>query len=140
MASGVSTTAHTNGVADATATATAPAAPSAKRPALTKDRTSPEDQSSTRVAHTLTACTRCRQASQNTTPSPSFVTCHDSTETDLSHRGRHDAILVYLDAAPAKEPMPSANTGIPPNDATSTATMSSGYSTEYANWRMRWTR
>ena len=85
--------------------------------------------SSTQVAHTLTACTRCRQVSRKPIHGLSFVLL------TLVNSAKQDAIPVYRDAGLASEQTPSANTTTRIKVTMSIEVMWCIYSTGCANWK-----
>lgn len=86
------------------------------RPPVTQDDLSDQGDGSGRIAHTLTACCRCRQVRIYMLPIELSLT---------QNRGKQDAIRHYLDVSLASDLVRYANTSIRPKVVKSTATMSS---------------
>lgn len=98
-----------------------------------------------RIAHTLTACTRCRQVSRRrsgATPvalhcaiesGPSFV-----ADACFKRREKRDAILRSPDACLASAPARYANISTPQRAARSAATTSLSFKKKFASWKPNW--
>jgi hypothetical protein len=97
---------------------------------------------SSQVAHTLTACTRCRTVSSlffRAFISSAFLVVISDLHSDLVFFSvKRNATSGSLAAVPASALTRSASTTTPIEDTTSIATMSSTYSTKSASWNKSW--
>jgi hypothetical protein len=91
------------------------------------------DSPSSQIAHTLTACCRCRHVCCL----PSFVQCpREMLKSPCS--AKHVVTPVFPAAALASEQIPSASTLINPKEPRFHATMSSTCNTRLVIWRPNW--
>jgi hypothetical protein len=109
------------------------------RTSLRKEGANDASSSSTTstVAHTLTACTRCRVVGPST---PIMIPSRLVLTARLHHlcSAKHDVIPLYPNVVPATGQTPNANTTTPARASSSTAIMSSISSTRSRSLRNSW--
>lgn len=119
--------------------------PQHQKPARHQDDISDEDGSGPRVAHTLTACCRCRQVrseeleKHNSIPSLGFLALSCQHTYKILYTSVKPAVTRhYLDVFHAKDLAQHASIWIRQKARRSIATMSSNFRTRFEPWKLSW--